>query len=317
LVTVKVISSDSKVWNLGEVITAITQAKIQDQDLVLDLNEEGPDFTTLGLDDYLTDWQTRTTIVTRNAVQSSLGKIKIQQDWPHCLTTTRADLQNLIVDKKIKKPFGCFIGRSNAPRLYLSSYLYNKKCAVQTFHYDPTHEFHRNNLGLEDIMEQHGINGVHQTLPLLSHSPVTFEETVTYPIHMGQHNNIHYAYSDFLVDIVCESYYNGRTFFPTEKTWRPMVLSTPFIVQGPQWHLHRLRDLGKKTFERWWDEGYSEDPPSHQIFEICKVIDSLSQKTPLELNNMYIEMMPVLEHNKRRFYELTSKDFEIFNNDRY
>jgi hypothetical protein len=32
---------------------------------------------------------------------------------------------------------------------------------------------------------------------------------------------------------------------------------------------------------------------------------------------MYEEMQPILQHNKKRFMELTSKDFEIFENDRY
>jgi len=314
---VNVITSDSRVWNLGEVVTTIAQAKSQDQDLVLNLKNEGPDFSTLGLDNYLTDWQNRTTVVTRNAVQSPLGKIKFHQEWPHFLITTREDLQHLTVNKKIEKPFGCFIGRSNAPRLYLSSYLYNKKCAVQTFHYNPNHEFHRSNLGLDNIMEQYGFNGVHQTLPLLSQSPVTFEEIVTYPIHMRQHNNIHYAYLNFLVEIVCESYYNGRTFFPTEKTWRPIILETPFIIQGPQWYLRRLKDLGFKTFDQWWDEGYSEDPADHQLDEIVKVIDFLAEKSLTELDTMYQEMQPTLKHNKKCFMELTSKDFEIFKHDRY
>ena len=42
------------------------------------------------------------------------------------------------------------------------------------------------------------------------------------------------------------------------------MLLTPFIVQGSQWFLHRLRDMGFQTFDRWWDEGYSEDPANHQ-----------------------------------------------------
>jgi len=32
---------------------------------------------------------------------------------------------------------------------------------------------------------------------------------------------------------------------------------------------------------------------------------------------MYNEMRPTLEHNKKRFMELNSKDFEIFKDDQY
>ena len=95
------------------------------------------------------------------------------------------------------------------------------------------------------------------------------------------------------------------------------MLSTPFIVQGPQWYLHRLRDLGFQTFDRWWDEGYAEDPADHQPHEIVKVINQLKTKSITELSKMYTEMQPVLAHNKKRFLELTSKDFEIFKDDKY
>ena len=87
------------------------------------------------------------------------------------------------------------------------------------------------------------------------------------------------------------------------------MLSTPFIVQGPQWYLHRLRDLGFQTFDRWWDEGYAEDPADHQPHEIVKVINQLKTKSITELSKMYTEMQPVLAHNKKRFLELKSEDF--------
>jgi len=317
LVIVKVISSDSKVWNLGETVAAITLAKNQNQDLVLDLINEGPDFETLGLLEYIDNWDDRTTVITRNAVQAPIGNIKFEQNYPHFLDTTRNTLREVFVDKHIDKPFGMFIGRSNTHRLYLSSYLYQYDLANQTFHYDREIDFHKNNLGLDHLIESYGVAVLSQTIKLLTNSPVVKSEKVCYPILHEQHNSFYAEYSNFLVEIVCETYYSGRTFFPTEKTWRPIMLSTPFIVQGPQWFLHRLRDIGFQTFDRWWDEGYAEDPADHQPHEIVKVIDFLAEKSLAELDAMYNEMRPTLEHNKKRFMELTSKDFEIFKNDRY
>jgi hypothetical protein len=314
---VTVITSDSQVWNLGKVVAAITLAKNQNQDLVLDLINEGPDFETLKLLEYIDNWDSRTTVLTRNAVQMPVGNIKFKQYYPHFLITTKNDLREVIVNKHIKKPIGMFIGRSNKHRLYLSSYLYQQNSAIQTFHYDPTIEFHQNNLGLDQLVETYGVSALPQAIRLLANSPVVTDEKVPYPILSEHHNNLYKEYNNFLVDIVCETYYNGNTFFPTEKTWRPIMLLTPFIVQGPQWYLLRLRDLGFQTFDRWWDEGYAEDPADHQPHEIVKVIDSLAEKSMQELNTMYQEMKPILQHNKKRFMELTSKDFEIFKDDKY
>lgn len=317
MVTVEVISSDSKVWNIGEVSAAIAQARSQDQDLELDLINEGPDFETLGLLEYINDWDSRTTVITRNAVQAPVGNIKFKQLYPHFLNSTKNALKQVVLDKHIVKPFGMFIGRSNAHRLYLSSYMYQFDLANQTFHYNPNIDFHKNNLGLDHLIESYGVSVLPQCIKLLTDSPVIKSEKVSYPILSDQHNNVYEEYSNFLVELVCETYYTGRTFFPTEKTWRPIMLSTPFIVQGPQWYLHRLRDMGFQTFERWWDEGYAEDPANHQPYEIVKVIDFLAKKSSSELNLMYQEMQPTLEHNKKRFMELTRKDFEILKNDKH
>lgn len=317
MVTVLVLTSDTKVWNLGEVVEAIILAKNTDQDLTLDLNLEGPDFEELNLLQYIGEWQTRTTVITRNAVQLSVGDIKFVQHYPHFIESTKNALGEVTIEKAIEKPIGMFISRSNVHRLYLSSYLYQHNLANQTYHYDSSINFHKDNLGLEELIHRYGVESLPNALHLIANSPILKEDKPLYPIIHPAHSSIHSEYSNFFVELVCETYYTGRTFFPTEKTWRPIILETPFILQGPQWYLQRLKDLGFKTFDQWWDEGYSDDPADHQPVEIVKVIDFLANKDIIELNAMYKEMKPVLIHNRKRFMELTSKDFEIFENDRY
>ena len=317
MVTARVITSDSIVWNLGETVQAIVEAKNTNQDLIIDLRNEGPNFEVLGLVKYISDWDARTTVYTCNIVQQPVGKIKFVKQSPHFIISTKNSLADVKINKNIKKPIGMFIGRSNLHRLYLSSYLYKHKLANQTFHYNHKLDFHKDNLGLEELINVYGVKSLSNAVDLIEDSPLLKEEKISYPILKDQHNNIHSEYSNFFIELVCETCYTGQTFFPTEKTWRPIILETPFIVQGPQWYLHRLRDLGFQTFSRWWDEGYSEDPADYQSAEIVKVIDFLAKKDIAELNAMYKEMKTVLAHNRKRFIELTSKDFEIFKNDRY
>ena len=315
MVTTKVIVSDNHIWNFGEVVTAIASAKYQNQDLELDLNAEGPAFEELGLFEYIGKWDSRTTVITRNPVQQPVGRITFIKCYPHFITSTKDALCNVPVNKEIKKPVGIFIGRSNVHRLYLSSYIYSSGCAHQTFRYDHTQEFHQNNLGFDGLVQQYGLGPIDNIVKLLHKSPLTVNDDPDIQGNNALTYVLHREYTHFLVEIVCETYYSGRTFFPTEKTWRPIMLETPFIVQGPQWYLHRLKDLGFRTFDSWWDEGYSEDPADHQPREIVKVINYLTEKSKKELDIMYEEMLPTLKHNKKRFMELTSKDFEIFKND--
>ena len=94
----------------------------------------------------------------------------------------------------------------------------------------------------------------------------------------------------------------------TEKFWRAVATKTPFIVYGPQFFLRRLKSLGFKTFDRWWDEGYDEDPYLYSHNEIQKSIASIASLSISDLAAMYKEMEPVLEHNYSRMMELTYQD---------
>lgn len=330
---IAVISSDKSIWNINDVCSKITEAMVTDQDILIDLFPEGPDISETVLDTLIPELANkyhydtkRITVVTANQVQTHNV---FQIEYGSLMHLQKNSLEyEYNYTKNICKHFGIFIGRSNGPRLDLASHLYyefqDKSCI--SYHYSLSSEYHRSNIGLEELITDFNQLDVSVPARFLKHCPIvesTIEPVVNIDLNPAQqlleNDNEKFLanYCNFLVEIVCETCYNGNTFFPTEKTWRPMLLETPFIVQGPQWYLHRLRDLGFQTFDRWWDEGYSEDPANWQNTEIKKVINSVSELSLEKLQEMYTEMKPVLAHNKKRFLELTSKDFDIFKNDKY
>jgi len=65
-------------------------------------------------------------------------------------------------------------------------------------------------------------------------------------------------YDQFVTELVAETYTIGNTFFPTEKTLRPVMAARPILVYGPKYFLSRLRDLGFETYSTCWDESYDE-----------------------------------------------------------
>jgi hypothetical protein len=66
-------------------------------------------------------------------------------------------------------------------------------------------------------------------------------------------------YPRFRIEIVPETYTQGDTFFPTEKTARPIMAEKPMLVYGPRYFLRRLRDLyGFRTYSDHWDESYDD-----------------------------------------------------------
>ena len=121
--------------------------------------------------------------------------------------------------------------------------------------------------------------------------------------------NIAKVYHKFFVEIVAETYSTGKTFYPTEKIWRPILLKTPFIVQGPQNYLENLKKLGFKTFDRWWNENYSLNTYDYQLVEISKVLKEISKWSCEDMRRVYSEMEDTLEHNYNVMMNLKNEDF--------
>jgi len=214
------------------------------------------------------------------------------------------------------KKVACFVGRPSWQRLWISSYLYSKhkNATIQTYHYH-VNEKHQSS-GIDQIIEasgnfQHASNAVE----FLSKCPFRGPDKITqYPISVDEFLNIDSEYNKLFAEIVSETYTEGNTFFPTEKTFRPIALKTPFIVNGPKYFLKNLRKLGFKTFNKWWPEDYDNYDNVDRIEKIFKNIDYISGLSYSELNTMYNSMEHVLDHNRALLKTITDDDFKrVFN----
>jgi len=61
-------------------------------------------------------------------------------------------------------------------------------------------------------------------------------------------------YTDTRVGVIAET--TQSEFFPTEKTYKSLMLGHPFILYGSHNDLHNLQALGFKTYSPWIDESY-------------------------------------------------------------
>lgn len=321
---IRIQTSDAKIWNRDIVIRDICFAMSQKQPIILDLMAEGPDFCALGLDDLLREESARYSypleqiiLLTNNTIES-YDRIKIQKQWPFHLVRKSQAYDCAVAKDKAANHFGMFINRNNAPRLLIASHLftYHADSFCHINHLNLDDDFHRYNCDLASLINQYNIADLTTVSNYLKSCPVSCDKVVidkALPKNPAEQLLDHDAqifltkYNDFFIEIVCETYFTGETFFPTEKIWRPILLKTPFIVQGPRHFLKRLKDLGFKTFDHWWDEGYDYDPSDWSVFEIIKLLDHIS-KWPLEtMLEMYKSMDEVLEHNRQIFFELLEK----------
>lgn len=326
MIVVDILTSDYKIWNEDKVYTNLTQAINLKNPFSINLLSEGPDLRSIRLYEYLENSGANLsdiTIFTANGLETH-NKIDIRYQPPiHLLENAKAYVIDIFKNNQLKH-FGMFIGRSNGPRLHLATYLdmsYHDKL-VLTYNYNQVDEFHRDNIGLEELVKNYNISDVSQEAKFISQCPIKLQNKDV--VHNNKNLKLNYAqqlfdndkdyfsqiYNTFFVELVCESFFTGNTFFPTEKVFRPILLKTPFIVQGPQNFLQNLKKLGFKTFSSWWDEGYSQDPPGFQLIEIKKVLDFLATKNTDELNALYTSMADTLEHNYQVAMQLTKKDFK-------
>jgi len=117
-------------------------------------------------------------------------------------------------------------------------------------------------------------------------------------------------YSDLIdVDIYNQTYYsavietvihNDFAMF-SEKEAKPIMAGRPFVIVGARHQLRAFRSLGFKTFSSVIDESYDDIEDCYERFDA--VLHSMQKLSELDPVEVYKDLKPVLEHNKKHFLE--------------
>jgi len=112
-------------------------------------------------------------------------------------------------------------------------------------------------------------------------------------------------YEGVFCSIVSESGFFDETAYVTEKTMWSIFNLMPFVIVGPPGALAALKDLGFKTFDKWWDEGYdNEKDHAERIIKIFKLIDYIASLPKDVQASVTKEMNETLLYNKQRLQNL-------------
>jgi len=243
---------------------------------------------------------------TYNLIQQPIDGIKIvirSQAMPFLYYSTQKLFDN---NKNINKHFGMFVGGSRWNRLYLASNLFDKYKEQSLISYrqtlnNPTQPC---SLQIDDLYNKTAEINNSKFYNTISNFIANLPMTITDEhndnsgfINFDQAWNIHSLYRKIFVDIVAETFHNGHTFYPTEKTARPIACYTPFIVFGPKNYLQNLKKIGFRTFNKFWSERYDKHTGVSRIIEINKLVDSIATMSMDAIKQMYTEMQPILAHN--------------------
>jgi hypothetical protein len=129
--------------------------------------------------------------------------------------------------------------------------------------------------------------------------------------NMATHINIEH-YKKVFVELVTETLHDNNVIFLSEKSYKPIISGTPFIIFGNPGILKELKKQGFKTFDKYWDESYdNEQDLVLRAEKILSILSDLAKLSNNDIENMYADMQDILLHN---FILLKNKRNEsIFN----
>jgi hypothetical protein len=115
---------------------------------------------------------------------------------------------------------------------------------------------------------------------------------------------------DSFCSLVTESKFHSTMPNFSEKTLRAIISGRPFILLAPAGTLQLLKDLGFKTFSRYWDESYDlELDPTKRFEKVMFVVKEILEKEHLDIE----PMLPILEHNQQHLGSIPKQMYRLLN----
>lgn len=106
-------------------------------------------------------------------------------------------------------------------------------------------------------------------------------------------------------------YVEFPTGYLSEKIWKPIGHSHPFILIGPSKSLQYIQSLGYKTFHPFIDESYDlENLDFKRLEMIINEIDKFSKKTKEEKDQFLIDVKDILKHNQDTFLNYSKGNYK-------
>lgn len=293
----KLASTSDKIWNRVELINFLS--KNQKKHIAIKMNPEAICLNNLGLYDLIDCFDfAQVDLYTENPLEVHKKYniiINNCSPWLGKKEVVNEQLHNW----NNKKIFFCLFGRPTASRLGIAAHLYDNYNSISHLHFSATPiDDELIQFELDKLLQYH-IPSIKSAGELINNLPLLLSSPDRYTAFNGYYYDdpLTNFYQDILIDIVVESHVAGNTFYPTEKTTRPMWLKKPFITFASKDYLCYLRQMGFRTFNDFWDEEYDGYEGRERYVKILQLIDNISKKSKTELNDMYWEMKYTLDHN--------------------
>jgi hypothetical protein len=224
-----------------------------------------------------------------------------------------------IVDRHFTKKFLSLNNRSSWPRLALAQALYQSKLLDDCFFsYRCEDRFHQGKRAVfESDCQMVGQTWFNQSLNMeefYSQLPIIANDDDFDDYDsgntIGPGNGMFYSKS--FASFVNETYIdeNGDAFL-TEKAFKPLSYGHPFLLFSSAGAMSKLKQLGFETFSDIFDESYDDIDCPQQRFEfILREMFRTCQMSLTDLQEMYYNAIPRLQHNQNLFQQDLGKKFD-------
>ena len=116
-------------------------------------------------------------------------------------------------------------------------------------------------------------------------------------------------YNDTACSIVSETNDNDTDVFMTEKIWKPIIAQQLFIVHGNYLYLQKLREIGFKTFNSYFEEVYdlAKDPNAR----INTIVDVCARLRDAPWRDIYLQSKELRQYNFDHFFNKEKLSLQI------
>jgi len=288
--------------------------KSQDDEVILDIGIEGPSLTQCGLIELVQasgkDFK-QVQINTPNQYEILPFKFSNPVPWylPWFSSCRTASLKYKVSDILGQHyRLGCFIGRKNLDRLSILYWISRRHTVFLSSLRDDHIKCEQRPDIAQWVDNVFSFNNWVTNFNIPSVDNFTVEDQYGERDKDGNHNNMLEVqlnmlryYSQFDVELVCETFVRGETFFPTEKTVRPIMGEKPFLMYGPKNYLANLRNLGFQTWETCWDESYDQYEGIERWERMKQVIDQISFWGEWEWKPIIQKANEIAKHNYQHY----------------
>ena len=116
-------------------------------------------------------------------------------------------------------------------------------------------------------------------------------------------------YNDTSCSIVSETNDNDYEIFMTEKIWKPIMAGHLFVVHGNYLYLQKLKEMGFRTFSKYFDESYDlEQDPDKRIDKLVALIKDIKN---MNVKDLYLNSQDLRKHNQETFFDGEKLSVEV------